>query len=71
MEVPYGRLGGIKNTTRSPRAEGEARSPRAKGWYFWYHPSAHMVIPISYSVQDKKTLINSKLGIEVKAKFSR
>ena len=34
MILPYGPEGGIKNTIRSPRAEGEARSPRAKGWYF-------------------------------------
>ena len=38
-----------KIPSRSPRAEGEARSPRAKGWYFWYHPSAHMVLSLSYS----------------------
>ena len=35
MILPYGPEGGIKNTIRSPRAEGEARSPRAKGWYFY------------------------------------
>ena len=46
--LPYGPEGGIKNTIRSPRAEGEARSPRAKGWYFWWHPRAHMVIILSY-----------------------
>ena len=34
IKIPYGCEGGMKNTTRSPRAEGEARSPQAKGWYF-------------------------------------
>ena len=33
-----------------PHCEGVARSPRAKGSYFWYYPSAHMVIPLSYSL---------------------
>ena len=28
----------------SPRASGFALSPWAAGWYFWYHPRAHMVL---------------------------
>ena len=43
MELPCGGLGGIKNTTRSPRDEGEARGLRdgifdtalAPIWYFY------------------------------------
>ena len=50
-------------------AEGEARRPRAKGWYFWYHPSAHIVITISYGVLYIEILsykqVVLKLGIEL------